>query len=207
MRPKKYEPSIERNKRDASAPSYRLPRSSCVLSQHAVVGLPPARPDHPAIRNSSDRRRGWAQLRHLAPHSTQCGSPMYPVGRPSHAMVTAPWTAASGAAAPPTRRNHSEPHSQRAGASVVRRSRAAARSRTTTNNLQSQGELMNTNRLRALGPDGTFKTGQRVPFADQWVDQYHVITTHEAGGTFPPCIGRKGECAFRRPWVQTAATA
>jgi hypothetical protein len=67
--------------------------------------------------------------------------------------------------------------------------------------------MMHSNWLMALGPDGTYKTGQRVPLTGSWVDQYNVTTTHEAGGTFPPCIGRKGECAFRRPWVQAAATA
>lgn len=48
-----------------------------------------------------------------------------------------------------------------------------------------------------LGPRGTWKTGQRVPFTGSWRDQHGVVTTHHAGSTFPPCIGRKGECAYR----------
>lgn len=51
---------------------------------------------------------------------------------------------------------------------------------------------------RPLGPGGTWKTGQRVPQAGHYTDQYGVVTTHYEGGTFPPCVGRKGECAFRR---------
>lgn len=43
-----------------------------------------------------------------------------------------------------------------------------------------------------------FKTGMRVPVKGDYVDQYGVVTHHEAHRTFPPCIGRKGECAFRR---------
>lgn len=53
-------------------------------------------------------------------------------------------------------------------------------------------------RRRPLGPDGSYKTGQRVPFSGVWVDQYGVTTNHTVGATFPPCIGRKGECAYRR---------
>lgn len=48
-----------------------------------------------------------------------------------------------------------------------------------------------------LGPNGTWKTGQRVPSTGLYVDQHNVVTTHEAGATFPPCIGRKGEAAYR----------
>lgn len=57
-----------------------------------------------------------------------------------------------------------------------------------------------------LGPGGSWKTGQRVPRTGSYIDQYGVVTFHDAGGTFPPCIGRKGECAFRR-LKQAAATA
>lgn len=53
-------------------------------------------------------------------------------------------------------------------------------------------------RHHPLGPAGTWKTGQRVPNSAYWIDQYGVITQHDAGTTFPPCIGRKGEGAFRR---------
>lgn len=48
-----------------------------------------------------------------------------------------------------------------------------------------------------LGPDGAWTTSQRVPFTGLWADQYGVVSRHEAGRTFPPCIGRKGERAFR----------
>jgi len=48
------------------------------------------------------------------------------------------------------------------------------------------------------GPDGSWKTGQRVPTAGHWADQYGVVNRFDAGSTFPPCIDRKGECAFRR---------
>lgn len=47
------------------------------------------------------------------------------------------------------------------------------------------------------GPDGAWKTGQRVPFDGDWADQYGIVTRHERGATFPPCIDRKGECAYR----------
>lgn len=47
------------------------------------------------------------------------------------------------------------------------------------------------------GPDGAWKTGQRVPFDGKWADQYGLITFHERGATFPPCIDRKGVCAYR----------
>jgi hypothetical protein len=52
---------------------------------------------------------------------------------------------------------------------------------------------------RPLGRNGAWKTGQRVPHTGHWQDQYGVITLHYAHGTFPPCVGRKGECAYRRP--------
>lgn len=48
-----------------------------------------------------------------------------------------------------------------------------------------------------------FKTGMRVPETDHYVDQYGFVSFHEAHRTFPPCIGRKGECAIRvhlRDW-------
>ncbi|MDT0179439.1 hypothetical protein Q9S36_04340 [Microbacterium sp. ARD31] len=56
------------------------------------------------------------------------------------------------------------------------------------------------------GPDGSWKTGQRVPFDGYWADQYGNVTHHERGSTFPPCIDRKGECAFRH-LVEAVAAA
>lgn len=47
------------------------------------------------------------------------------------------------------------------------------------------------------GPNGEWTTGQRVPVSGLWADQYGVITHHAAHATFPPCIDRKGECAYR----------
>jgi hypothetical protein len=66
---------------------------------------------------------------------------------------------------------------------------------------------MSYNRHSPLGPGGTYKTGQRVPLAGYWVDQFGEITNHDSGATFPPCVGRKGTCAFRRPFISAAATA
>lgn len=47
------------------------------------------------------------------------------------------------------------------------------------------------------GPNGEWKTGQRVPVAGTWIDQFGATSYHAASSTFPPCIDRKGECAFR----------
>ena len=60
---------------------------------------------------------------------------------------------------------------------------------------------------RPLGLDNSWKTGQRVPADGHYVDQYGYVSWHEKGGTFPPCIDRDGECAFRKEYVQAAATA
>lgn len=43
-----------------------------------------------------------------------------------------------------------------------------------------------------------WKTGNRVPMTGEYVDQYGYHSTHYIHGTFPPCINRKGECAFRK---------
>jgi hypothetical protein len=60
---------------------------------------------------------------------------------------------------------------------------------------------------RALGPGGSWKSGQRVPRTGSWVDQHGVVSFHYAGDTFPPCVGygRKGECAYRRPFVNAGS--
>lgn len=42
-----------------------------------------------------------------------------------------------------------------------------------------------------------FKTGMRVPVSGYYRDQHGTTSWHEAHHTFPPCIGRKGECALR----------
>ncbi|ALJ22023.1 hypothetical protein AOA12_19865 [Microbacterium sp. No. 7] len=57
-----------------------------------------------------------------------------------------------------------------------------------------------------LGPDGAWKTGQRVPFTGFYADQFGTVSHHETGATFPPCIDRKAECAFRHLVGQSAAT-
>jgi hypothetical protein len=56
------------------------------------------------------------------------------------------------------------------------------------------------------GPNGTWITGQRVPVEGYWKDQYNVVSHHDKGATFPPCIGRKGEAAFRT-LIKAARTA
>ncbi len=43
----------------------------------------------------------------------------------------------------------------------------------------------------------SYKTGMRVPLTGNYVDQYGYVSFHEVHHTFPPCIGRNGECAFR----------
>lgn len=57
------------------------------------------------------------------------------------------------------------------------------------------------------GPDGAWKTGQRVPFTGIYVDQYDDVTHHEVGATFPPCVDHPRECAYRHLIDQSAATA
>ncbi len=42
-----------------------------------------------------------------------------------------------------------------------------------------------------------YKTGQRVPETGNYRDQYGIVSYHVVHRTFPPCIGRKGECAMR----------
>ncbi len=59
---------------------------------------------------------------------------------------------------------------------------------------------------RPLGPNNTFKTGQRVPWDGTYRDQYGVMSHHATHTTFPPCIGRQGECAYRK-LIKAAATA
>lgn len=55
------------------------------------------------------------------------------------------------------------------------------------------------------GPDGAWKTGQRVPFDGYWADQYGAVTFHERRATFPPYIDRRGECAMRHLIEDVAA--
>lgn len=58
---------------------------------------------------------------------------------------------------------------------------------------------MNRTRNRPLGPNNTWKTGQRVPFSGSYRDQYGQINRFEENTTFPPVVARKGgECAYRR---------
>lgn len=56
---------------------------------------------------------------------------------------------------------------------------------------------MTNNGHRPLGPDESWKTGQRVPWTGYWADQFGDVSWFIAGHTFPPCIDRKNECAFR----------
>lgn len=57
------------------------------------------------------------------------------------------------------------------------------------------------------GPDDSWKTGQRVPYTGHWIDQYGSVSHFTVGSTFPPCIDRKGECAYRYQVTVAAATA
>lgn len=58
---------------------------------------------------------------------------------------------------------------------------------------------MSNRKHQPLGPNGQWKTGQRVPETGSWVDQYGLILHFDAGSTFPPCEGLDGasECAYR----------
>ncbi|MFB7949713.1 hypothetical protein ACFC6L_32940 [Kitasatospora phosalacinea] len=58
-----------------------------------------------------------------------------------------------------------------------------------------------------LGPNGTWKTGQRVPATGHYQDQYGRVSHHEEADTFPPCIDRKGECAYRTRVIQAQRSA
>ena len=42
-----------------------------------------------------------------------------------------------------------------------------------------------------------WKTGMRVPVDGVYEDQYGTRTFHAAHRTFPPCVDRKGEAAYR----------
>jgi hypothetical protein len=55
--------------------------------------------------------------------------------------------------------------------------------------------MTNTNNAHSMP---VCKTGMRVPVSGWWEDQHGERSYHEAHRTFPPCIGRKGECAHRR---------
>lgn len=59
---------------------------------------------------------------------------------------------------------------------------------------------MTTIRHTPLGPGSSWKTGQRVPETGLYVDQYGVASRFEAGTTFPPTVGFRGdsECAYRK---------
>lgn len=58
---------------------------------------------------------------------------------------------------------------------------------------------MATKRHLPLGPNGTWKTGQRVPTSGIYVDQYGLVSEHDEHDIFLFCVGfgRKGEVAFR----------
>lgn len=58
---------------------------------------------------------------------------------------------------------------------------------------------MSAKKHNPLGPNGSWKTGQRVPVTGVYVDQDGVVSEHDEHDTFPPCVGfgRKGEVAYR----------
>lgn len=43
-----------------------------------------------------------------------------------------------------------------------------------------------------------YKTGMRVKFTGYYRDQFGLVSWHVQYGTFPPAIGRKNQCAYRR---------
>jgi len=51
-----------------------------------------------------------------------------------------------------------------------------------------------------LGPNDSWKTGQRVPSTGNYRNQYGQVVRFDIGTTFPPCVGRDygGAVAF---WV------
>lgn len=134
---------------------------------------------------------------------------MYPVTRPDVVKVTPACPSGT------SRVNHSppqEPHRSTSSSGAVARRREVGASRSAvTLPMRSpnfQFEHWSTNMIlhTPKGPNGSYKTGQRVPETGTWVDQHGVPTHHERGATFPPCIDRKGECAYR-VLAQAAATA
>ncbi|OYN82954.1 hypothetical protein [Mycolicibacterium sphagni] len=54
-----------------------------------------------------------------------------------------------------------------------------------------------------LGPNGSWKQGQRVPVGGQWIDQFGRILDLTAHFTFPP-IPVKGECTFWKLYEEAA---
>lgn len=50
---------------------------------------------------------------------------------------------------------------------------------------------------RPLGPNGSWKQGQRCPADGEWIDQFGRVLELAAHSTFPP-IKRKGECTY---WI------
>lgn len=135
------------------------------------------------------------------PHSKQASTPAYPVIDRAAFNVTAPSTSS----------NHADPHAHTRTSSSVRSSRHCVMSTTVmSRSLDLAGRSCAEKGLpmkrQPKGPNGSWKSGQRVPFTGDYTDQYNFVSHHDAGATFPPCIGRKGECAYRRQ-VTAAATA
>lgn len=44
---------------------------------------------------------------------------------------------------------------------------------------------------RPIGPNDSWKTGQRVPVSGQWADQYGSVHSFEQGTTFPRALIEK----------------
>lgn len=141
----------------------------------------------------------------VAPHSRQRSDPAYPVIDFSAFSVTAPSTSS----------NHAEPHAHTMLASPARSACHCDMSTTVmfasvrpTWAIVPRGDKeIAVFKRPPLGPNGSFKTGQRVPATGNWKDQYNQVAHFDEGTTFPPCIGRKGECAFRQLMINAAATA
>ena len=134
----------------------------------------------------------------------QSGSPAYPVGAPSADRVTAPGVEDRRS----TRWNHCEPHCPQAATSAcgssTRALRRADKSMTVKMAVPSTSRKRHQMNRTPKGPNGTFKTGQRVPLTGVYVDQYEVTSYHMAGGTFLRASGgrasaRTGGCSERLP--------
>lgn len=58
---------------------------------------------------------------------------------------------------------------------------------------------------KPIGPDGSYKTGQRVPSDGQWINTINQVITTFKGATFPPTVGNTGgQTTFWKVYKPTA---
>jgi hypothetical protein len=60
---------------------------------------------------------------------------------------------------------------------------------------------------RPLGPNASWKTGQRVPITGHWVDQHGQVNLFEERSTFPPVVSSKGGDVAYRTLVKAVSAA